>query len=274
MSNTCTRAGPGLALAVVLLLMVSGCATRHFEAAPVDAALFLERSVTQTQGDVSVTAAVPDGEETEALLGIDLYAQGIQPVWLKVENNGDRLVRVALLSVDREYYSPLEIAYVNRKGYTREARAAMQRWFYENQVPRRLLPGESGSGVIFTHLVRGTKGFNVDIYTTEQSLNFTFFIPVPGFRADYMNVDFAGLYEDDKIREVDIESLPSVLQSMPCCSTDASGSAVGDPFNVVVVGTGLAVRRALLHASWQETAAGSPTARSTNPVRTAANVRN
>ena len=252
------RPGAGLALCVVLLLAVSGCATRRFEAAAVDAAPFLQRSVTQTQGGVSVTAAVPDGPETEALLGIDLYAQGMQPVWLKVENNGDRLLRVALLSVDREYYSPLEVAYVNRKGYSKDGLAAMERWFYENQVPRRLLPGESGSGFIFTHLVRGTKGFNVDVYTTEQSLNFTFFIPVPGFRADYMNVNFAGLYEDDEIREVDIDSLPSILQSLPCCSADESGSATGDPLNVVLVGTGLAVRRALLRAGWLETAADSP----------------
>ncbi len=239
-------------------LAISACASKRFEATSIDGATFIERSTTQTQGTVSVTAAVPGAEETEALLGLDLYAQGIQPVWLKVENHGDSTVRVAIWSIDRDYFSPLEVAYVNRKAYNKEGLANMQRWFYENQMPRWILPGEAESGLVFTHLARGTKGFNVDVYKTDRSLNFTFFVPIPGFRADYMDVQFASLYAENDIQVLDLDGLRSVLESHPCCSTDESGLKAGDPFNVVMVGSGLAVRRALLRGRWEETAAKSP----------------
>lgn len=251
------RLAPAITL-LALSLAVSSCATRRFESSPIETATFIERAATQTQDTVSVTAAVPGAEETAAFLGIDLYEQGIQPVWLKVENHGEDTVRVALLSVDREYYSPLEVAYVNRKGYSKEGRDNMQRWFYDNQMPRWVPPGQVESGLVFTHLTRGTKGFNVDVYTNNGARNFTFFVPIPGFRADFMDVDFQTLYAEDETRSLDIDALQPALQFLPCCSTDESGSQAGDPFNVVIVGSGLAVRRALLRAGWEETAAGSP----------------
>ena len=247
-----------VALTLSFSLAISACASKRFEATSIDGATFIERSTTQTQDSVSVTAAVPGAEETEALLGLDLYAQGIQPVWLKVENHGDSTVRVAIWSIDRDYFSPLEVAYVNRKAYSKEGLANMQRWFYENQMPRWILPGEAESGLVFTHLTRGTKGFNVDVYNSDRSLNFTFFVPTPGFRADFMDIDFQGLYAAEDIQVLDAEGLRSTLVAHPCCSTDESGSRAGDPFNVVIVGSGLAVRRAMLRGRWEETAANSP----------------
>jgi hypothetical protein len=95
---------------IVLSLVVIGCATRPFQGADIDASDFLQRSISQDQGSIRVTAAVPDASETEALIGLDLYKQGIQPVWLKVENNGTGWARIATWSVDRDYFSPIEVA--------------------------------------------------------------------------------------------------------------------------------------------------------------------
>lgn len=261
----CARAGDNhrrrkrlfVASGLAFSLAISACASKPFESPSIGTATFVERSLSQTQDIVTVTAAVPGAEETEALLGLDLYAQGIQPVWLKVENRGENRVRVALLSVDREYFSPQEVAYTNRKPYSKEGLANMQRWFYENQMPRWVLPGEAATGFIFTHLTRGTKGFNVDVYQTHRSFNFTFFIPLPGFRPDFMDVNFDSLYSEQEIQAFDAEGLRAALVNHPCCSTDASGSGAGDPFNVVMVGSGLAIRRALLRGGWEETAANS-----------------
>jgi hypothetical protein len=244
---------------LALLLIASGCASQSFiPPTAADAATFISRGSTQTEGSVRVTAAVPSAEETEAILGLDLYSQGIQPVSLIVTNLGEKSARVALVSVDEEYFSPLEVAWQNRKPYSKEGRVAMERWFYENQMPRRIPAGETRSGFVLTHLTRGTKGFNVDVYTADESYNFTFFIPIPGFRADFMDVDFNNLYSQDELQLLDAESLRQAIANLPCCSTDQSGSAVGDPFNVIFVGSGLALRRAFLRGNWQETAAGSP----------------
>ena len=246
------------ALSLCLALLVSGCASKSFVIPDADSATFMDRGVTQTEGSIRVTAAVPGADETEAIIGLDLYSQGIQPVWLSATNLGENPARVALVSVDDEYFSPLEVAWKNRKPYSKKGRVDMERWFYEHQMPRRIPPGETRSGFVFTHLTQGTKGFNVDVYTGEGSANFTFFIRIPGFQADYMEVDFENLYAEEELQVLDKDSARQVLENLPWCSTDQSGRAAGDPFNVSMIGSALAVRRALLRGGWQETAANSP----------------
>jgi hypothetical protein len=247
-----------LTLGLASIILVSGCAGKSFVAPAADSATFIERGETQTQGTIRVTAAVPGAEETESIIGLDLYSQGVQPVWLTVTNTGEKPARAALVSVDDEYYSPLEVAWINRDPYSKEGRVDMERWFYEHQMPRRIPPGETRSGFVLTHLTGGTKGFNFDVYTADGSANFTFFIPVPGFKADYMEVDFKSLYTLDEIQALDEDGLKQALADLSCCSTDETGNAEGDPFNVAMVGSALALRRALLRGGWQETAANSP----------------
>lgn len=242
----------------VLMLSVAGCAGQPYKPTEIASAQFLERGVAQTQEPLRVTAAVPDAQETEAFFGLPLYDQGIQPIWLEVENRGPKPVRVAIWSIDPDYYSPLEVAWMNRGGYDDEGQATMERWFYENAMDRRIPPGETRSGFVYTALITGTKGFNVDVYANDRDFHFTFFIPIPGFTADYMEVDFQSLYQEAEIQMLDANGLRAVLEKMPCCSTDETGTKLGDPFNVVLVGTGMAVRRAMLRAGWQETAANSP----------------
>jgi hypothetical protein len=244
-------------LILLLTLMLSACATRSFQTLPVDSSAFIERAITQSQEPIQVTAAVPGTDEMRALTGLDIYSQGIQPVWLSVKNSDKKVVRVALWSIDDEYFSPLEVAWKNRSGYSKSGKVEMERWFLENQMPRFIPPGESRSGFVFTHAERGTKGFNVDVYASNTSYNFTFFVQVPGFKADYTDIDLKNLYSEDEIRLFDLDGFRLALEALPCCSTDEAGSE-GDPFNVVLVGTGLAVRRALLRGDWEETEANSP----------------
>ena len=204
-------------------------------------------------------AAVPDAAETMALTGLPLYEQGIQPVWLEVTNSGTDRLRLALWSIDPDYYSPLEVAWMNRGGLTREARETMERWFHENAMVRWIPPGESRAGLIFTHFTRGTKGFNVDIFTSPDASaqSFTFFVPMPGFVADYMEIDFTGLYEAHEKERLSMEELRLRIREATCCGTDETGRLQGDAFNIVLVATPLAVRRALLRGGWHETEAGA-----------------
>ena len=239
-------------------LLLAACSGKVFVAGEPDRAGFLERGVTQEQGPLRITVAVPDAQETLALTGLPLYSQGIQPVWLEVVNSGSSRLRLVIASIDPDYYSPLEVAWMNRSGYGAADEAAMERWFYVNSMERRIPPGETRSGLVYTHLARGTKGFNVDVVAADlTSYNFTFFVPIPGFTADYMEVDFAGMYEPREIEEVAVDALRQRIRDERCCGTDATGTKQGDPFNVVIVSSPLALRRALLRAGWHETEAGS-----------------
>lgn len=249
---------PLLAILIALFLHLGGCANAPFVAQPVEQAPFMARAVEQSDQTVRVLAAVPNASETKDLIGLDLYARGIQPVWFQVTNLGTTRVRTAPHSVDPEYFSPMEVAWKFRSQLSKQGRADMEHWFYENQLPRRIPAGTTRSGFVFTHLAPGSKGFNLDVYASERSFNFTFFIRMPGFVADYMDVDFDNLYRNDELRIVDLEGLRTALEALPCCSVDESGRGIGDPVNVVLVGSRIAVRRSLLRGGWQETSLNDP----------------
>jgi hypothetical protein len=242
---------------ITISFLITGCASRSYQGADVDAGSFLQRSVTQEQGPIRVTAAVPDASETQALTGLNLYDQGIQPIWLEVENRSSEDVHIANWSIDRNYFSPIEVAYMNRKKFSSQGYAEMERWFYENGLQRLVPAGATRTGIVFTNLKPGTKAFNLDIFSSNKANSFTFFVPMPGFTPDYMNVNFEQMYKEEEIRNLDEAQLRTVLEKeLSCCGTDAIGEEAGSPLNIVLVGSALAVRRTMMRGEWQETEAG------------------
>ena len=239
------------------MLFLSACATQAFVAAPVDTTGFLQRGITQDEQLVRVTAAVPDAEETIGIFSADLYAENIQPVWLEVENQRESPIRILHSSIDDDYYSPLEVAWLYRKNFNKSSRNTYNSWIVENALPRFVAPGETRSGFVFTHATKGTKGFNLELYGDMQAISFTFFVPLPGFRPDYMDVDFEGLYDSNEVFEGSLSDLQFRLQDLACCTLDESGENPGAPLNAVIVGTPKAVRRALLRGGWRESEANS-----------------
>ena len=244
-----------LCAALGLLLTLGACASKPYTPSDLNAAEFLQRSQQQQNGPINVEVAVPSRAETKALAGLDLYEQGIQPIWIKVTNNSEYMARVSHWSIDRHYFPPIEVAYMNRKPYSKEAYKSMERWFYENSLPRRVPPGETRSGLVFSRLTPGTKGFNFDILSAPKTYNFHFFVPMPGFKPDYTAVDFDSLYSADEIVSTDVAGLEKLLESSvaPMYPTDAQGNGQGTPLNIALVGTRKALRRSLLRAQWKET---------------------
>ena len=248
----------GLLLGLALL---SACASRPYQPVDVNSAAFLQRALTQQQDGIVVSAAVPTAEETLALTGLDLYKQGIQPVWITLENQSGDYARVITWSIDSDYFSPIEVAYGNRKPFSKEGYEDMQRWFHNGGLERLIPPGESRSGLVYTNLRRGTKGFNLTVMHRQTALDFTFFLPLPGFTPDFMEVDFATLYAGQEVIEGDISHLVEVLESeLGCCALDPTGQHEGAPLNVVLLGKGSTVRRAMLRGGWLETSTDTPKA--------------
>ena len=120
----------GIFLAI-LTLALAGCGGKAYVYEPVDTARFMPTVEQQSDGPISVSTSVPGREETARIFGIDLYAQGIQPVWLQIENTGNGLARYAPVSTDPEYFAPLEVAYTNRSGFSKQAL-----WSHRRALPR------------------------------------------------------------------------------------------------------------------------------------------
>ncbi|MDH4017983.1 MAG: LssY C-terminal domain-containing protein [Xanthomonadales bacterium] len=246
------RIGKLCVLVVAVLLILASCSTASYKPAPLNVDSLRQRAKVQTFEPLTVKAAVPGAEESKALFDVPLYSRGIQPVWLEITNRGDERVRFALVSVDPDYFSPLEVSYTSRSGFSREARAAMDERFHGSAITRFVQPGETTSGFVFTHLHPGTKSFNVDLFGAESRQNFAFFIQVPGFLPDHAEVDFDQLYTGDEIRNLGIGEFRAALKDVPQNSMDDRGKPNGLPVNVVIVANGLDLLRALLRGGWYE----------------------
>jgi len=245
--------GPSLLILYVLALF--GCAT--YQPRPMEKVPFLERAQTKSDGKVQVRVAVPSAEESKEIFGVDLSSEGIQPVWLEIENNDDVPYIFVPHGLEPHYYSAAEAAYKSRFSFSTSANKKMEEHFQEMTIYRFIPSGTAVSGFAFTSLDLRTKKVNVTLYGPHEIKWFAFFIPVPGVTVDYQEVDLTQLYSEDEIVSYDEEGLRAALKTMPCCTTNEKGTGTGDPLNLVFVGHGEAVLAALLRSGWDETEAMS-----------------
>jgi hypothetical protein len=236
-----------------LLIFISACATRSYHHESTDSFPVRERAVIQNEGDIRISVSVPGADEAEEIFGVPVYKRGIQPVWLEIVNNGPERLRFAPTSLDPAYFSPLEVAYMHRKGFSKEARAQMDRRFHDSAMPRQIPAGETRSGYVFTHTSPGTKSFNIDLFSAETDYSFAFFVTVPGFIPDHAEIDFETLYTTAEVHDYDLAGFRDGLLDLPFATTDQSGQQPGLPIGTVIVGDGIDVLKALLRAGWYET---------------------
>lgn len=273
------RAMGCLCLVFFLIFEMPGCIT--YKPRPIQEIPFMERAQTQSDGPVKVTASVLSDKESKALFGVSLAQKGIQPVWLKIENNDSRPYIFLQSSLDPNYYSPAEAAYINHISvkkrilgeglisvllsplllsfpidYVRAviANRKMDQVFNETAfINHILMPGESSSGFVFATLDEGVKEVRVRLYADDISKRFDFFINVPGIRADHLTKEFSDRYPEEAVRDYDPDGLKKALAEIPCCTTNEKGTRRGDPLNLVVIGDLDEILAAFAAAKWDQT---------------------
>ena len=160
---------------------------------------FLDRAQTQQGPRASATVAVLDARESDRFFGVPLARRGMQPVFLKVENRSSGLLRLQLVKIDPNYYTPLEAAVANHFSIARRrsgngdrgrllrdlvglvplklvsayrANRRMDALFREHGFRLRPLePGEVREGFVFTPIDVGTKVVHVLLETTRDTLS-------------------------------------------------------------------------------------------------------
>lgn len=209
------------------------------------------RLSVEQQGLLTVSTAVPSAEETEDVFGADLYARNIQPVWVQVENRGDKTFFLTPFGMDPAYYSPRESALRLRK---RSGTTISSEHLEGLAITRLPVPPHSvQSGYVFTRVDEGTKSFNVDVLGPQSTHQMNFVIPVPGLKIDHREIEFDGIYSKSELRTVDLPQLVAELERMPCCVRDASGEDRGDPLNLAFIGAPRDLYYAFKRAGWDET---------------------
>ena len=219
----------------------------------------MERAVTQEKNKISVTAAVLSKEETKQIFDRNLYGQGIQPIWLEIENKSPQDFWFVRIGLDPNYFAPLEVSYMNHHWLSDDSNSQMDRFFYEHTMGNYIPSGGRQSGFLFTNLDEGTKNFSVDLFGTDQQIrSYTFFIPVPGLKIDHREIDIDAIYQPEEILRFTADQeaeFKEALAALPCCTTNKDGSEMGDPLNLIFLGREKSadIYHALMRAGWDET---------------------
>jgi LssY C-terminus len=157
------------------------------------------RAQSQENANAKVTVAVLDAIEASRLFGVPLARRGIQPVYLRIENRSDRLMRLQLVRIDPNYYTPLEAAAANHFSIVKRlsafgligilflhllvlipfklisayrANRRMDEFFSDHAFHLRPIPpGGESEGFVFTSFDAGTKIVHVSLHATGDLLD-------------------------------------------------------------------------------------------------------
>jgi len=196
--------------------------------------------------------AVLSDEESREVFGVPLADKGAQPVWVSIENRGETHAWFFPITVDAEYFAPLEAAYPHHSWFSEKVNRRMDRYFEENQIGYYIPPGGRQSGFVYARRRLGVRYVNVELFGEKKELaRFGFTVPVPGGSLDYLRVDFETLYPPGSFASYDLKTLRQALDNLACCTTNASGDRPGDPVNLVVVGKEEDVLSAFVRRGWR-----------------------
>ena len=238
-------------LLVLMLLAFIGCA--QFQHQVPETLPFMDRSQTKTDGKVRVTVAVPSAEEIKQIFGFPLEGKNIQPVWLEVENNSDTGFFLYHIAMDPDIYSTGEVAWKFQSSlYSKKSQKNIYNVFRDNEIDWYFKPGSTTSGFVYTNLKMGTKAVIVRLFSEKNVREMTFFVEVPGLRADHHRLDPYTLYSEKDMIDLGDDGLRQALESLPCCATSKVGSGEGDPLNIIVIGPEDEMWPAFITRGWDE----------------------
>jgi hypothetical protein len=152
--------------------------------------------------------------------------------------------------LDPDYFSPLEAAYAFHGTIGRSVNEKIDDHFTVMNFRNPIAPGASVSGFIFTNRDEGTKVVDIDLIGYGKTKFFTFFVPVPGIKADYHEIDFENLYGEEEIVNLDEKELRTELEDLPCCATNEEGTENGDPLNLILIGSREDLSSAFVRRGW------------------------
>ena len=143
----------------------------------------MPRAQTQSDGQVAVTVAVPSAAESATIFGVPLDKKGVQPVWVRIENRDDIDYIFLPADMDANYFSPQEVAWMNRSGFSSQGKWEMQVFFDEQSMRLYVPAGKTIEGYVHTNKDYGVKYVSVVLFHPGHTKIFEFVVEVPGIQA-------------------------------------------------------------------------------------------
>jgi hypothetical protein len=223
---------------------------------PAPLPIALERVQVLEQDGVTVRLSIPTEASAARHFGVEFARHGIQPIWLRIENNSDTDLWLLPIAIDPDYYSPDEVAYVTASDLPKDERAAAAGIFRANAMPFFHRAGSASEGYVYASHVRGGRFVDVRLSGHLRSVRLRFAVLLPTESFDYERSALRMLYARvDELPDLAIPELRERLRDLVCCTTNADGSGEGDPLNVVLVGSGEDAIAALAASGWSFTEA-------------------
>jgi len=235
----------------VMLAHIAAALTGCGSFVPPRVETFERHAVMREKSNVTLTVAVLTARESLEFFGVPLETKGIQPVWLKVDNRNDYVVYIVPRSTDPNYYSAYEASYINHRAFSRQSNAAMDDFFERSRIRLQVPAHQTNGGFLFTNLSEGTKFVNIEMVHDQGAIRDGFFFQLPNGAFDY---------EESRLdsgpvpaRPLTLKALRDTIESLPCCTTDITGTKKGDPVNFVLIGNDDDVLGALTRQGWDAT---------------------
>ena len=247
--------GLGLAilLGIVAALWLGGGVRFHPQ--PIDGAPFQKRAESSTEGKIAVSVVALTPEEAEAAVGFKIAEDDMQPVWIQVTNGEPIRYFIPPITVDGDYYSPMEVAWKGHGWLSPGKNDRIDAHLLGLRLPTHVEPGATVSGFVFTSLDEGIKYVNLELVGAgeDRVRSFAFLARIPGIQTDYQSVNWDALYKPGEITDLDDDGLRAWLEKLPCCTKGGDKTTDGDPLNIVMVGSKSTVFSPLARRGWHVT---------------------
>jgi len=247
-----------LAAVAASVALLAGCAAGPSVAPGQDKALpfHLSRVQEQTRGGVTVQLTIPTEDEVAAQFGADFAEHGIQPIWLRITNGSFADLWFLPIAIDADYYSADEAALVAGNKLPADGAAMLKEALRDRALPLFHPAGKAGEGYVYASHVRGGRFVDVRLTGDRKSVRMRFAVLLPTEGFDYEKSPLRELYARvNQFPNLSVQQLRERLRELGCCTTNADGTADGDPLNVVLVGTGETLLAALSSSGWTFTEA-------------------
>lgn len=263
---------PWILLSMTLLL--SACATNWAPQHQNDATQFNSHQ-TSASGNITVSVAALTDAEARRHFGVDIGSQQLQALWVSVRNGSGHTYWFIRNIVDRDLYSPDEVAQLVKGTIPENNFESMRQYFRDEAVRIQMVPGYITEGFIYVPRVEGGRYVEIrlttDAYDSEldaieqpalagsspdsgyRELRFGFGLTLPDGEFDYESLDTSLTYGGRDLPDLDVESLREELKTLPCCVTNTAGDRDGDPLNIVMIGESADVMSTLSRAGWSFT---------------------